>query len=370
MEKLNPPALDEIEVSVFGGGNGYGECIVIHASYDNWIIVDSAKDPKSKQPLALSYLDELGIPIEQDVKLIIATHWHDDHVSGIAEVFRYCQQAVFACSQALNQKQFLVLLGQADKISSNNSGIREFRAVFEQISTQQKSILRAIQDRVLLNMALPDESLLEVFTLSPSDKAIQHFENQLATLVKETAANKAVTAVSPNHSSVVTVVRIGNDCICLGGDLETTKDQDTGWDAILNAQLLPQKNISVFKVPHHGSSNAYAPEFWGEAIKPDNIAALTPYARGRKKLPAPEDVKNIYRHTSNAFITAPTRAGKEKKRPVKENKIIRSLGYEVREIPFDYGHICLRKKIGQDEPWRIELRGKAVELKRLLESTS
>ena len=370
MENLNPPALDEIEVSVFGGGNGYGECIVIHAGYNNWILIDSAKDPKSKQPIALSYFDELAITPEEDVKLIIATHWHDDHVSGMAEVFNHCPKASFACSQALDHKQFLVLLGQADKISSSNSGIREFRAVFEQISNQRKSILRAIQDRVLLNKYLPGDSLLEVFTLSPSDKAIEYFECQLSALVKETAANKVVTGVSPNHSSVVTVVRIGNDCICLGGDLETTKDQDTGWSAVLNTQLLPQKAISVFKVPHHGSSNAYAPEFWGEAIKPDNIAALTPYARGRKKLPAPEDVKNIYRHTSNAFITAPTRAGKEKKRPAKENKIIRSLGYEVREIPFDYGHICLRKKIGRDEPWRIELRGKALELKRLLESTS
>jgi hypothetical protein len=270
----------------------------------------------------------------------------------------------------LDHKQFLVLLGQADKISSKNSGIREFRAVFEQISNQQKSILRAIQDRVLLNMTLPDKSLLEVFTLSPSDKAIQHFEHQLSSLVKETAANKVIPGVSPNHSSVVTVVRIGNDYICLGGDLETTKDQDTGWSAVLNTQLLPQKAISVFKVPHHGSSNAYTPEFWKRAVKPDSIATLTPYARGRKKLPAPEDIDNIYKHTSNAFITAPTRIGKEKKRPAKENKIIRSLGYEVREIPFEYGHIRLRKKIGQEEPWQIELRGKAVELNSLLESTS
>jgi hypothetical protein len=69
MKNLDPPAPDEIEVSVFGGGNGYGECIVIHGGYNNWIIVDSAKDPKSKQTIALSYLDELEIPIEQDVKL-------------------------------------------------------------------------------------------------------------------------------------------------------------------------------------------------------------------------------------------------------------------------------------------------------------
>jgi hypothetical protein len=210
--------------------------------------------------------------------------------------------------------------------------------------------------------------LLEVFTLSPSDKSIQHFERQLATLVQKTAANKVVTGVSPNHSSVVTVVRIGNDCICLGADLETTKDQDTGWSAILNAQLLPQKEISVFKVPHHGSSNAFAPEFWEKAIKPISVANLTPYARGRKKLPALEDIKNIYQHTRTAFITAPVHSGKAKKRPVNENKIIRSLGYVIREIPFHYGQICLRKKIGRDEPWKIKLRGKALELKDLLES--
>ena len=92
------------------------------------------------------------------------------------------------------------------------------------------------------------------------------------------------------------------------------------------------------------------------------VAALTPYARGRKKLPSPGDIDNIYRHTSSAYITAPVQRGPEKKRDPKANKMIKSLGYDVREVSFAYGHIRLRKQWGKDN-WAVDLYGKAVALK-------
>jgi len=368
MSDINRPALDEIEVSILGGGNGYGECIVVHAGYDHWIIVDSAKDPASKRPLALAYFDEIGVEPEQNVQLILATHWHDDHIGGLAEVVAACKKAEFTCSQALEQKQFLILLGQADKISTPNSGAREFSAVFNLLKEEKRKLKRAVQDRILLKRALPDKSLLEVFTLSPSDGSIQSFEKQIRDIVAAAAANRAFTSISPNHSSVVTVVKIGDDHICLGGDLENTTDDKMGWKAVLNAELLPKGTVSAFKVPHHGSENAYCPEFWEKATTENPVAGLTPYARGRKKLPSPTDIGNIYRHTDEAYITAPLVRSREKRRDPKANKLIRSLGYDVREIPFSFGQVCLRKKIGQLGRWTVTLNGKATELRNLLPS--
>lgn len=368
MSGINKPAPDEIEVSILGGGNGYGECIVIHAGYDHWIIVDSAKDPTSKRPLALAYFDEIDVNPEQNVQLILATHWHDDHIGGLAEVVAACKNAEFACSQALENKQFLILLGQADKISTLNSGAREFSTVFNLLEQEKRKLKRAVQDRTLLKKLLPDHSPLEVFTLFPSDGSIQFFEKQLEGIVKGAAPNRAFSTISPNHSSVVTVVKIGDDHICLGGDLENTTDDKMGWKAVLNAELLPQGTVSVFKVPHHGSVNAYCPEFWKEATAKNPIAGLTPFAKGPKKLPSHTDITNIYQHTDQAYITAPTVGGREKKRDPKANKLIRSLGYNVREIPFSFGQVRLRKKIGQMGRWAVTLNGKATELKNLLPS--
>lgn len=363
MEKLRKPANDEIEVSIFGGGNGYGECIVIHCGYNQWLVVDSTTKPGTNYPIALDYLNSYDeVVAEKDIKMIIASHWHDDHIKGIAKIIEKCPNATFVCSQALEKKQFFILLGQSDMVSSMNSGIKEFKTIFDLLKSRNQKITRAIQDRILMNSELPEGQKISVFSLSPSDNAIALFELQLKDLISELTPSQVVTPISPNHTSIVTVIQIGKTKICLGSDLENRKPQDNGWQAVTNAELTPGKTISVFKVPHHGSINAYYPPFWNKSMVQDPIAALTPYARGRKRLPSQEDIDNIYKHTSLAYITSSVRQGSMKKRDPKANKVIRSLGYDVKEIPFSYGHICLRKKI-EKEDWTVTLLGHAKELK-------
>lgn len=46
-----PPALNEVEISVFGPG--YGEAIAVHTGNGNWLLVDSCIDPGSGLPAAL-----------------------------------------------------------------------------------------------------------------------------------------------------------------------------------------------------------------------------------------------------------------------------------------------------------------------------
>src|SRR5947209_16424 len=109
---MTRPADDQIEVSLFGPG--YGECCIIHVGSGKWIIVDSCIDPKSKSPVALQYLKEMGYDLASAVVMIIATHWHDDHVRGISQVMAECPNAEFVVSIAMSSKEFIAMAKSRD----------------------------------------------------------------------------------------------------------------------------------------------------------------------------------------------------------------------------------------------------------------
>ncbi|MEW6376035.1 MAG: hypothetical protein AB1502_09655 [Thermodesulfobacteriota bacterium] len=66
------------------------------------MIVDSCLDRNTRTPIALQYLQELGVNIATDVKLFIITHWHDDHIRGASSILASCHNAKFICSDALS----------------------------------------------------------------------------------------------------------------------------------------------------------------------------------------------------------------------------------------------------------------------------
>ena len=61
-----PPKDNEFELSVFGPG--VGECLVVHLGMGKWIIVDSCLDKTGTGPVALEYLNSLGVDIESQVR--------------------------------------------------------------------------------------------------------------------------------------------------------------------------------------------------------------------------------------------------------------------------------------------------------------
>ena len=78
----NPPSYDEFELTLLG--SGYGESIVMHVGEGAWVLVDSCG--RTDAPAALEYLKILGVDPGEAVKLIVASHWHDDHIRGIGQV--------------------------------------------------------------------------------------------------------------------------------------------------------------------------------------------------------------------------------------------------------------------------------------------
>src|SRR5476651_2566238 len=99
-----PPSPNELELSLFGPG--VGECLVVHLGSGNWMIVDSClKEPRGR-PIALEYLESLNVDVGSQVKLVVVTHWNDDHIQGIGEIVRAASSARFACSAALGSREF------------------------------------------------------------------------------------------------------------------------------------------------------------------------------------------------------------------------------------------------------------------------
>src|ERR1035437_522077 len=127
MSRDVPPKVDEFEISVIGPGRG--ECIVLHLGNNNWCVVDSCTGPGSSESAAVEYLSQFGEEALQGVRLLLATHWHDDHIRGIASALRRFTNAQFSCSTALEKTQFVTLVQLQSQALQGDSGADEFAEI-------------------------------------------------------------------------------------------------------------------------------------------------------------------------------------------------------------------------------------------------
>lgn len=370
----NSPAENEIEVSLFGPG--YGESILLHLGLGDWLIVDSCLD-KAKAPVPLDYLRSIGLDPSDVVKLVVATHWHDDHVGGLGTVFRRCNAARFVCSDALKGEEFLTLVRAMKHRSMMTSpGVKELNEILEVLEERcdTKSGVAtptwAIAERILWTRPAGAKSQFpaQVISLSPSDASVTLAQREIAALLPKTGESKRrVTPRPPNHNAVVLWIKVGNVSVLLGSDLENTNEPKTGWMAILDSTFRPQDRASVFKVAHHGSSTAYQPRIWGEMLITEPVATLTPFIRGRITLPTKADATRICTHTAHSYSTANTKPREIKGRSNIVTKTIRETVRSIREVPASSGVIRLRKAALEpaDASWRVELFGTALPLHNL-----
>ena len=231
------PFDSEIEVSIFGPG--LGECIVAHLGFSDWIIVDSCVRPDAKTPVGIEYLKRIGVATSR-VKLVIATHWHDDHMRGLGETFRQCQNAKFACSVALKGNEWTTLVETyRNCISSAGSGLDEMRKVMQELDRRAKNKEVVAPKFAISNFPLfqRDSPLPACVTaLSPSDGAVASFQANILSRLQPTPSKRRlrVPEMGPNDGSVVLNLRVGSSFILLGADLEERNRPGLGWQVILD----------------------------------------------------------------------------------------------------------------------------------------
>lgn len=349
MTERNPPHSEEVEVSLFGPG--YGECAVVHAGGGDWIVLDSFGPPRAR-PVALQYLDELGLDPARSVRLIVATHWHDDHMRGLSELVSRCPEAHFCCASALGSREFMSVAAALARTGLPDQGIREIHAVMTHLDQTDAQPVWAMASRRIHRL-----SSCEVWSLSPDDEAYTSFLKSLAPR-PGTGREHGMHSLTPNQLSVALLLRFDGGGSCLfGADLERR-----GWTAVLQDDARPRCRSSVFKVPHHGSANAHLEGVWDELLEPEPTAILAPWRRGHGALPKKEDVARILACTPNAYATTnTTRGAVPRDRWVK--KKLRNVGAHITQESGTPGMIRLRRSMAVESSWRVDLFGSACHLR-------
>lgn len=363
---LTPPLEEEIEVSIFGPG--YGECIIVHFGFNDWLIIDSCISPSSKEPCAIEYLTSIGVPLDTSVKMVVATHWHDDHIRGIAKTIDSCSNATFVCSDGLLTKEFITFIKAYGAKPDLTGGVKEFDSVLKSLEISRRIPKYASAEKILWKR---NESNGKppccITALSPADFAVHLAKVQLKKLFpQENTTKRDVVAPQPNNVAVVLWLDIGDICLLLGSDLENSTDKRHGWMAIVDSNLRPESIASFFKIPHHGSKNADLPEVWQKMLIQNPLAAMTPFSKGNISLPTLEDINRIKSQTSEGYITAPPRV-KHVKKPKIVEQFVKGATKSICQVNGFFGHARFRADLkSQPINWKTELFQSATSLNRLV----
>lgn len=348
-----PPALDELEVSLFGPG--VGECVVAHLGGGEWMIVDSCVDQLSARPVALDYLTELGLDIGSAVKLVVVTHWHDDHIQGAARVLDAASSATFWCSAALKRDEFYAMVASGSSAMMESSGVAEFREIGRILL--QRAPAGARRESIGPRLAKAETVMFtraggmpaQVYALSPSDGAMVLSWREIARSLPQLGQPKRrAVALRPNQIAVVIWAKVGEIEVLLGADLEESSSETLGWQAIVKSTTRPGTAANIIKVPHHGSSTAYTKDLWTKLVKAEPHAVVTPFATGGRFLPSNDDLRRIREHTPEFYCT--TQPGGA--RPTRRSGAVDSLADHVAKkrvkIRGAMGHVRIRASDGRE----------------------
>jgi hypothetical protein len=302
------------------------------------------------------YLDQLGVDTAEAVKLIVASHWHDDHVRGLTQIVERCSQARFCLPEAMTTTEFLTLVNAYQyPVTETGSGCGELSKVLR-ILQQRKPIPTPkfiLADMCLWSAPLRDGTTCKVHALSPSQAANLLAKRELGALLQEGNERRRLFVRGPNHVAVVLWIEIDSLRILLGADLEETANPNTGWSVILTDSTCIDGRASLFKVPHHGSQNGHCAAVWEKLLSPEPVALLTPFSNSR--LPRQTDVERICRLTNKAYITR-LKQPKPLKRPKVVQDRIKSMAKRITPVEYSMGHIRCRAKLGhQQSTWEVEL---------------
>lgn len=362
------PDKNILEVSLIGTGGGYGECIIIHVSNNQWVVIDSCVNPITKRSVPLEYLVKRGVDISKNVKHIICTHWHDDHIKGLSQLLEFCDSATFSTTPCTDTQKFVRFVKLGDALSKDErilSSTTELSKCLDIIEKKRLRFKKASQDTTLMRI-ISEEINGSIIALSPSQFILSQFDYEISALMNSSdKLARKIVPESPNDKSVALLIDVNGRKLLLGSDLEVSNNEEKGWLCILdNCECVKQTNSSLFKIPHHGSETGYHQRVWDELLTPKPLSILTPYNKGIKPIPDKTMITKILSHTNNLYITSTNSlSNSPKKRNSKLDIEIKSRNKTLREVKYNLGVvICTVDLADSESKWNTVLEGTASKI--------
>jgi competence protein ComEC len=191
---------------------GQGDAIVVGAGSGNAVVVDAGPEPRAVERC----LDRLGV---RRVPLLVLTHFHADHVDGIAGVLAGRKVGTVETTRLLDPPGGVAEVEDV----TGEAGLAPAAATYGAATTVGPVTLQVL-------WPLPDSP-----TRGPGDGS------------------------TANEASVVLLAEVGGLRLLLTGDIEPEGQAEL-------ARLLPGLHVDVLKVPHHGS--AHQDEPWLLSLEP------------------------------------------------------------------------------------------------------
>jgi hypothetical protein len=350
-----PPARDEPEVTIIGPG--FGESIVVHVGDGRWMIVDSCIDAQAERemPAAISYLESINVNPASQVDLVAATHWHRDHVRGLAEMVRRCPGARFACGAALLSDELLTYLVAIGSTITTLSAPKpqELLEAVRILRGREQSPRHTKAGQIVYTWP---SIQCQAIALSPSDAEYQAFISRMAAMLPRPGEPKrGATAGDRNEVCVVLHVKWPEFSVLLGGDMVVTSAHDRGWSAVMqeHRQHGLAKSV-VVKVPHHGSYNAHYEPMWRDGLDTSPISVIAPFGRGSKSTrpPTESDLNRIASLSGRAYVTSHPGGTSAARFDTAVERTLDEGGIEVFDANPPLGIVQLRRVAGA---WRERL---------------
>jgi len=348
---MTHPDQNKIQVIIFGPG--FGECILIHIGDHGWIIIDSCLND-SKEPAGLAYLSSIGVDVEKNIKLIVATHWHDDHIKGLFKTLEVAKSANFAMSSAMNHKEFLAFLIAYDRQPNMKIGRggTEIIKCLRLITSRGKVPKFVVQDRLIESWdagQISHGKRVELLALSPSDAQLADTLTDANKFLKDnnvgnsakSMPKKRISSENKNHLSIAALLIVGDVGILLGADVEERNQENYGWKNIVENRKGRIPNPFIFKVAHHGSQGAHLDQVWDDFLEDRPISIVTPWKLGGNFLPKDEDIERIKGRSSIAYITSSEIIPLKKRYDREVLKDIQRSGVSLTSIQYKCGSVSI-----------------------------
>ncbi len=347
---MQPPADDEVEITLFG--RGVGECVVAHILDGRWIIVDSFVHYKS-EPVAEWYLDQLGVT-SSDVAAIVVTHFHEDHYRGVRRLYdRYTDARLFY-TEVWGREQFGKILGGSSQVGK---GVHELAGTLEHAVGRRLSDGHTTRREPIRVGSIVDiDGTRLIRAIAPTSAAAEQSDIEIGVALRQGWNAVRTHLRDDNRCSVALHLSLDGVEALLAADVVDHPAQ-FGWAAILSdgrhATLPP---VSYVKAPHHGSDTADHTKGWGALTDGAPVISIAPCSSS--KIPRIADLTRLAGLGREIWLAAPSGDGNPHERAEALEE-----GISASSPRGKIGYVRSRRRVGEDR-WITKAFGAANEVVR------